>query len=129
MFLILDISGSVQGVTTIAQDMAQGMFVGMTQIEVADDDDRVTTYLAAIKVEPAPKPTPRQWLERLPPATQGAITQAAATDTTGAILLWLLKAAGTPTIDVTAAETQQGVQALVAAGVLTADDQALLLAP
>src|SRR5438105_11090047 len=50
-------------------------------------------------------PTPRQWFERLTPATQGAITKAAASDVTGGLLLWLLKAAGTPAIDVTAAET------------------------
>jgi hypothetical protein len=74
-------------------------------------------------------PTPRQWLERLAPATQSAITAAAAKDTTGALLLWLLKAAGNPSIDVTSPETQQGVQALVAAGIITAHDQQTLLAP
>lgn len=76
-----------------------------------------------------PAPTPRQWLERLSPAAQGGITKAAATDATGALLLWLLKAAGNQTIDVTSAETQQGVQSLVAAGVIHAADAALLLAP
>ena len=87
--------------------------------------------LAALPAPPAPKipPTPRQWLERLAPATQTAITKAATGDTTGGLLLWLLKAAGNPTIDVTSQETAQGVQALVTAGIITAADEATLLAP
>jgi hypothetical protein len=40
-----------------------------------------------------------------------------------------MKASGSQTIDVTLPETIDGVTALVAAGVLTADDQAVLLAP
>lgn len=80
---------------------------------------------------PAPPiaPSPRAWLERLDPATQAAISAAAARDETGALLLWLLKAAGNPTIDITAPETIAGVQALAAAGMLTAAQQAVLLAP
>jgi hypothetical protein len=84
---------------------------------------------AAAVVMPKGPPTPRQWLERLAPATQAAITRAAAADATGAMLLWLMKAAGNPTIDVTSAETQQGVAALLAAGVITAADQTALLTP
>jgi hypothetical protein len=38
----------------------------------------------------------------------------------------LLKASGSTVIDVTLPETQQGVAVLVAAGVLTSDDQAIL---
>lgn len=74
-------------------------------------------------------PTPREWLERLSPATQATITAAAAKDASGALLLWLLKASGNPTIDVTAAETVAGVQALAAMGIITAAEQAALLAP
>jgi hypothetical protein len=44
------------------------------------------------------------------------------------VLLWLLKAAGATTIDVTLQETIDGVGALVAASILSADDQAVLLA-
>jgi hypothetical protein len=72
------------------------------------------------------RPTPREWLERLSPATQAAITTAAMSSP--ALMLWLFKAAGTPAIDVTAAETQAGVAAMIAAGVITPADQATLLA-
>lgn len=82
---------------------------------------------ALASATPYAAPTPRQWLERLAPATQLAITTAAAGNPQ--ILLWVLKASGSPSIDVAAAETIAGVEALVAAGVLTLDDQATLLAP
>jgi|SRR5579883_159291 len=76
---------------------------------------------------PPPAPTPRQWLERLSPTTQAAIASAGTSNPV--ILLWLLKAAGNPSIDVTSAETVQGVGALVAAGIITSADEATLLAP
>jgi hypothetical protein len=41
----------------------------------------------------------------------------------------MLKAAGNPVIDVTAAETVSGVGALVAAGIIAAADQTTLLTP
>jgi hypothetical protein len=71
--------------------------------------------------------TPRVWLERLPADKQTAISQAALGN--AAVLLLLLKAAGSATIDVSAAETVAGVNALVTAGVITSDDAAILLAP
>lgn len=96
---------------------------------IDDSDPRISVFLAMVAAQQIPRPTPRQWLERLSASTQAAITKAAAADTTGALLLWLLKAAGNPSIDVNAAETQQGVQALVNAGVITAQDQQTLLSP
>lgn len=99
--------------------------------EALDDatDAELQAFLAAaMAVKPVP-PTPRVWLERLSPATQAAITSAAAKDTSGALLLWLLKASGNPVIDVTAPETIAGVAALVSIGIITAQDQAALLAP
>jgi hypothetical protein len=71
-------------------------------------------------------PSPREWLERLSADKQAAISAAAVANP--AILLWLLKAAGTPQIDVTATETVAGVAALVSVGVLTSADQTVLLA-
>lgn len=89
---------------------------------------QVSQWAARAPVPAAkPRPTPREWLERLSDAKQAAIAAAGAGN--GTILLWLLKAAGSPDIDVTSPETIAGVAALVQAGVLTADDQALLLAP
>ena|SRR5581483_6773867 len=98
-------------------------------VPIADDDPRIAAFQAAREAALKPKPSPREWLERLAPTTQAAITKAAASDTTGAMLLWLLKAAGNPTIDVTNPETQQGVATLVATGIITQADQATLLAP
>jgi hypothetical protein len=74
-----------------------------------------------------PKPTPREWLERLAPATQLALETAALAN--AQVALWLRKATGAGSIDVTLAETQQGVTAMVAAGLLTAAEQTTLLAP
>ncbi len=85
--------------------------------------------LAAQQAAMKPPPTPRQWLERLAPATQAAISKAALADPSGQMLLWLLRAAGNPTIDVTAAETQQGVAALAGSGVISAQEAATLLQP
>lgn len=80
---------------------------------------------------PPPPPQPldaRLWLERLSPAKQLAI--AAAGRASDALFLWLLKAAGAQSgIVLNDPETPAGVAALVAAGVITTEDQALLLAP
>lgn len=76
---------------------------------------------------PPGPPTPRQWLERLSSVTQAAIFVAAGQNP--AIMGWLFKASGNPFIDVTAAETSDGVNALVNAGVLTAQDATTLLTP
>ncbi len=72
-------------------------------------------------------PTPRQWLERLSPATQLALETAALSN--AQVSLWLRKATGNPVIDLTLQETKDGVAAMVAAGLLTAADQVTLLTP
>jgi hypothetical protein len=74
-----------------------------------------------------PRPTPREWLERLSPTTQLALETAALSN--AQVALWLRKATGAGTIDVTLLETQQGVAAMVAAGLLTAAEQTVLLNP
>jgi hypothetical protein len=82
-------------------------------------------YVAPSPV-PVP-PTPRAWLERLSADKQAAIAAAGASNP--AVLLWLLKAAGSSEIDVASQEMIDGVAALVTASVITADDQTVLLAP
>jgi hypothetical protein len=103
---------------------------------VASDTARIAaTYANGVFTDPPPlpavtvrlPPSPREWLERLSPQKQAAI--AAGGIANAQILLWLLKAAGATAINVTLQETKDGVAALVAAGILSADDQAILLAP
>jgi hypothetical protein len=128
--------------TFTAADGFQGTLSGPQLANESDADfaTRLTAMLPAGATNPQlidaadyvppvshDRPTPREWLERLSDAKQAAI--AAAGVGNGTILLWLLKAAGTPTIDVTSSETVAGVAALVTAGVLTTADQAVLLAP
>jgi hypothetical protein len=80
---------------------------------------------------PAPPPPPidaRLWLERLPLAKQTAIIAAAIANPP--LLLWVIKAAGAQAGIVLAdPDTAAGVGALVAAGILTSADQAILMAP
>ncbi|HEX9489782.1 MAG TPA: hypothetical protein VF930_05825 [Stellaceae bacterium] len=125
-WLLLKADGTVAGASPYQFDLTQAAYAGMSQVEADDADPRV---LAARAATPKARPSPREWLERLAPATQAAITKAAAADATGGMLLWLLKAAGNPAIDVTSAETVAGVQAMVSAGVITAADQTTLLTP
>jgi hypothetical protein len=84
------------------------------------------TYLIPA-VPPLPKPTPREWLERLSPTTQLALEAAALSN--AQVSLWLRKATGAGAIDVTLPETQQGVAAVVAAGLLTQSEETTLLTP
>jgi hypothetical protein len=99
---------------------------GYNDESLSSDSTEIVVFLAA--AQPAPtQPSPREWLERLSPEKQGAIAAAGAGNST--ILLWLLKAAGSKSIDVTAQETISGVAALVGAGVLTTADQTILLTP
>jgi hypothetical protein len=76
---------------------------------------------------PSPAPTPREWLERLSMATQLGLETAALAN--ASVSLWLRKATGAGSIDVTLQETKDGVAAMVAAGLLTAAEQTTLLAP
>lgn len=82
---------------------------------------------ATLPASPPVPPSPRAWLERLSPQKQAAIMAGAVANP--AVLLWVMKAAGEGSIDVTDPEAIAGVAALVAAGVLDSADQALLLAP
>jgi hypothetical protein len=104
--------------------LVDGELVPLTDAEIAQ---RKADEAATSVAPKPPMPSPREWLERLAPATQQAVSQAALANP--AILLWLLKASGSSQIDVTLPETVNGVGALVTAGVLTAADQATLLAP
>lgn len=103
---------------------------GAVNAPYAPDDARQVWDGSAWSAIPTPAPvppSPREWLERLSPTTQQAISAAAIANPS--ILLWLLKASGSTAIDVTLAETVAGVGALVTAGVLTTSEQALLLTP
>lgn len=126
VYIMLDAQGVARpGTFAQPQDMTQPVYAGLTLELVAADDPRII-----LPAPPPVQPSPRQWLERLAPATQAAITRAAVADATGALLLWLMKAAGNGApIDVAAQETKDGVAALAAAGVITAADAATLLAP
>jgi hypothetical protein len=99
---------------------------GYNNEQLADSDPAIVAFHAAAQPGPFP-PTPRDWLERLWPNKQAAVAPGAAAN--AQILLRLLKASGSTTIDITLQETKDGVAALVSAGILTADDQAVLLAP
>lgn len=108
---------------------ADGVFqfaASMTSTQIAAVEAVYANHDPTVPAAPSP-PTPRQWLERLSSAKQTAIATAAAT--TPAILLWVMKATGSQSIDVTLQETKDGVAALVAAGVLDSTDHATLLAP
>lgn len=97
------------------------------EVPLTDADLAQLAIDAAAPPSPAIQPNPRQWLERLTADKQAAI--AAAGVGNAAILLWLLKAAGSPAIDVTSADTIAGVGALVTAGIITTADQSILLEP
>lgn len=76
-----------------------------------------------------PKPTPREWLERLLSDRQQVVVDAMLGNP-GAGRLWIVRALGTGSIDVTDPETIQGVNAMRAAGILISDaERDALLAP
>lgn len=100
---------------------------GYNDEELADSDPAVVAFLAAAQSKPSPVDA-RLWIERLPPAKRQAIWTAALANP--AILGWLFLASGAQAgIDLTNPDTIAGVAALVAAGILTPADQAVLLAP
>lgn len=70
--------------------------------------------------------TPLAFMQRLPAAKQAAIADAALKSP--AILLLLLRLAGAQMVDLDDPETVAGVAALRAAGLLTADEAAAVLA-
>lgn len=124
VYIMVDDQGVARpGTYVLAQDMTQPAYAGLTLLQVAPDDPRIVVY-----VDPKPRPTPREWLERLSPATELALETAALAS--AQVSLWLRKATGASNgIDVTLQETKDGVAAMVAAGLLTAADATLLLAP
>lgn len=121
-WLLLDATGAPAGYFSNPQNMNQPAYAGMSLIEVDDSDPRLVPA-----PPPKPLPTPRAWLERLSPATELTLETAALANPV--ISLWLRKATGADFIDVTLPETQQGVAAMVALGLLTEADQAALLTP
>ena len=79
---------------------------------------------------PAPPPTqisPLEFMARLTPAETTAISTAALGN--AALLMWLVQASAAQYIDLTDPRTKEGLDALVAAGLLTADRAAAVLTP
>ena len=120
-FAILDVNGNVTALYTAPPVPDPGV------VPISNDDPRIAAFQAALAIARAPKPTPREWLERLSMATQLALETAALSS--AQVALWLRKATGAGSIDVTMPETQQGVAAMVAAGLLTPAEQTTLLTP
>lgn len=120
-FAQLDVNSAVTALYTGRPEPDPGV------VEIADDDARIAAFLARVAVLLAPKPTPREWLNRLPAGKQAAV--AAAARASDSMFLWFMKAAGAAYIDVAGQETIDGVNALVGAGVLATDDAGVLLAP
>lgn len=129
IYILVDAQGVVKpGTFAMPQDMSQPVYAGLQCIACAPDDQRVSVALAAVETALKPKPSPREWLERLDPARQEAITDAVFL-AGGAARLWFIKALGTPAIDVTAPETIGGINAMAAANIITAAEVQTLLAP
>ncbi|MBS7811215.1 hypothetical protein [Roseococcus pinisoli] len=83
----------------------------------------------APELPPAPPRvlTPREFIDRLPLSRQGEITAAAMQSPP--LLLWLIRLSSAREVDVTFPETIEGVAALRAADVITAQEVEDLLAP
>lgn len=114
----------------LERDVNPVLPAGASTVEAPPQDVRQTwdgsAWSAVPPAAPVP-PSPREWLERLPADKQAAV--AGAVRGNDDLFWWFMKASGSTTIDVTLPETIAGVSALVAAGVLSAEDQAVLLAP
>jgi len=113
------------GAITFAAQYEQADYA-QEQLDDATSAELQAFLTAAFKVV-TPKPSPREWLERLSADRQEAITDAVFA-AGGAARLWYVKALGSPQIDVTAPETQGGVNAMAAAGIITQDEANTLLA-
>ena len=71
--------------------------------------------------------TPLEFMARFTQAESAAIAGAALGN--AALFLWFLQAMGASYVDLTDARTKTGLDALVAAGLLTADREAAILTP
>lgn len=111
--------------------VAQTQEAGAVLLSAADTPAAWAAMLAAVEPAPYQAPalprvvTPLAFMDRLAPETQAAITAAAAASP--AVLLWLLRLTGAREVDLDSAETQGGVAALQAAGLLTQEQAAALL--
>jgi hypothetical protein len=109
------------GTLTFDSRMTDAQIAAVRAVYDAHDPARLPT-------PPYVKPTPVQWLDRLPDATQDAIYAASLTNATVAKLL--SRANGhTEGIDVTDQKVINGVNYLRSQNLLTAAEKALLLAP
>lgn len=83
--------------------------------------------LPAIEAQPPRTLTPREFMDRLPMQRQAEVTAAAMQSP--ALLLFMLRLTGAREVDPSHPETVAGVTALRAAGVITEQEAAALLAP
>lgn len=97
--------------------------------EALDDsaNAEIIAYRSSVTAISPGQPQPYDWLNRLSAAKQSAIWAAAAGNPV--ILGWLFKAVARTTINLTDPTTVGGVAFFVSAGILSADDQTLLLTP
>jgi hypothetical protein len=97
-------------------------------LAAADEVERTYWLASGLADAPPPKPTPREWLERLPSDRQQSIVDTMIGNP-GAGRLWIVRALGAAVVDVADPETIAGVENMATAGVISADEAALLLAP
>lgn len=97
--------------------------------EALDDasNAEIITYRASVTAVSPSQPNPYDWLNRLSAAKQSAIWTSATANPV--ILGWLFKAVARTTINLADPVTVGGISFFVAAGILSADDQTLLLTP
>ena len=129
------IGGKVVETLTTSADIAQLFPASLTWYDVTALSPQPTagwgfsgtTFAApAPKAPAAPKLTSLQFLALLEPSEQAAITTAALANAT--VMLWLLKVTGATYVDLGDPATVGGVNAMVAAGLLTAARAAAILA-
>lgn len=97
--------------------------------ETLDDasNAEIIAYRTSVTAVSPNQPNPYDWLNRLTAAKQSAIWTSAATNPV--ILGWLFKAVARTTINLADPVTIGGIAFFVSAGILSTDDQVLLLTP
>lgn len=114
--------------TTYQAQVGEVLFTDYaTPVQLSAAFQNYTSALAAQQVASANQPNPYDWLNRLTAAKQSAIWTSAAANPV--ILGWLFKAVARTTINLADPVTVGGISFFVAAGILSADDQTLLLTP